>query len=133
MNMHNETTEFSFVLKPTKYGIGVFAAHNIKEETYLRLFRDEDASMVSIVRKKEDVPEFFRQYCVDRNDGNLLCPKDFGRMEAGWYLNHSKTPNAYHRDYNYYALRDILEGEEITIDYNFLEEPDEAKEEYYST
>ena len=47
------------------------------------------------------------------------------------YLNHSKTPNAYHKNYNYYALRDIKAGEEITIDYNTLEEPEEAKEDFY--
>ena len=61
----------------------------------------------------------------------MRCPKDFGCMEIGWYLNHSKTPNAYHRNYEYYALRDIKTGEEITVDYNTLEEPEEAKENYY--
>jgi hypothetical protein len=129
--MRDKTTEFSFVLKPTKYGVGVFATHGIKKETYLRLFRDETGAIVSVVRKKEAVPEFFRRYCVDRGD-TLRCPKDFSRMEIGWYLNHSKTPNAYHRNYNYYALIDIPAGEEIMVDYNTLEEQEEAFEDYYS-
>ena len=129
--MQNKTNEFSFMLKSTKHGIGVFASNDIKKETYLRLFRDETGDPVSANRKKEDVPEIFRQYCVDRSNGKLLCPKDFGCMEVGWHLNHSKTPNAYHRDYNYYALRDILAGEEVTIDYNSLEESEQAKEDYY--
>lgn len=125
------TTEFSFVLKPAEHGIGVFAAHDIKEGTYLRFFADEtELTDKSVKRNKKDVPEFFRQYCVDRGD-ILICPKDFGHMEVGWHLNHSKTPNAYHKNYDYYALRDIKEGEEITIDYNSLEEPEEAKEDYY--
>lgn len=52
--MENKTTEFSFILKPTKHGIGVFATHDIKAETYLRLFGSEDATTdVSVVRKKE--------------------------------------------------------------------------------
>lgn len=129
--MQNKTTEFSFTLKPAEHGVGVFAAHDIKAETYLRFYDGEtEETDVSVVRKKEDVPEFFREYCLNRGD-TLLCPKDFGCMEIGWYLNHSKTPNAYHRNYNFYALRDIKKGEEITIDYNALEEPEEAKKDYY--
>ena len=129
--MRNETTEFSFILKSTKHGIGVFGVHDIKKDTYLRLFANELLSGdVSILRKKEDVPEIFRQYCIDRPQG-IICPRDFGCMEIGWHLNHSKTPNAYHRNYIYYALRDIKAGEEITIDYNTLKEPEENKENYY--
>lgn len=129
----NKTTEFSFILKPSQYGVGVFAVHDIKARTYLRLFGTEtiDTDM-SILRNKNDVPEFFRQYCVDRGS-KLMCPQDFGRMELGWYLNHSKTPNAFHNNRGCYALRDIKAGEEITIDYNNLGEPEEAKEGYYKS
>ncbi len=132
--MQNKTTEFSFILKTTEHGIGVFAVHDIKAETYLRLFGDEknEKNDVSVIRKKEGVPKFFQQFCVSRGD-TLRCPKDFGCMEVGWYLNHSKTPNAYHKNYEYYAIRDIKAGEEITIDYNILEEPKEAKENYYKS
>ncbi len=127
----DKTTEFSFVLKPAEHGIGVFAAHDIKKDTYLRLFREKDSPLSAIVRKKEDVPEYFKQFCLDRGE-TLLCPQDFGRMEIGWHLNHSKNPNAEHdENYNYYASHDIKEGEEITINYNSLEEPEEAKEDYY--
>ena len=130
--MQNKTTEFSFILKPAEHGIGVFAVHDIKAETYLRLFGDEENEKidVSVIRKKEDVPKFFQQFCVGRGD-TLRCPKDFGCMEVGWYLNHSKTPNTYHKNYEYYAIRDIKAGEEITINYNTLEEPKAAKENYY--
>lgn len=127
--MKHETTEFSFLLKPCQYGIGVFAVHDIAEGTYLRLFgerydkQEED-------RKKADVPEELRFYCIDRGD-ILRCPRDFGRMELGWYINHSQTPNAVHKEYDYYALRDINAGEEITTDYGLFEEPEEAREEYY--
>lgn len=129
--MQNKTTEFSFTLKSSNHEVGVFAVHDIKAEIFLRVFGDENnPNDVSIVRKKEDIPEFFRQFCVDR--GNTMeCPKDFGCMEVGWFINHSKTPNAYIRDKEYFALRDISAGEEITIDYNYLREPEEAKEYYY--
>lgn len=129
--MSDRTTEFSFVLKPSDHGIGVFAVHDIPAETYLRLFADDvEPEAVSVVRKKEDIPEIFRKYCIDRGD-TMTGPRDFGRIDIGWHLNHSITPNAYHRQYEFYALRDIKAGEEITIDYNTLEEPDEAIEDYY--
>lgn len=127
----NKTSEFSFILKPSKYGVGVFAAHDISKGVHLRLFGDEDKmGDVSVLRKKTDIPEFFREYCVDRGD-EMRCPADFGCMEMGWFLNHSKDPNAYHKNYEFYAMRDIFEGEEITINYNSLEEPEDSKESYY--
>ncbi|MCA9370379.1 MAG: SET domain-containing protein-lysine N-methyltransferase [Candidatus Peregrinibacteria bacterium] len=62
----------------------------------------------------------------------MECPKYFNHMEIGCYLNHAKNPNAMHdKEYRYYALQDIHAGEEITIDYNTLEEPEEDKESYY--
>ena len=127
----DKTDEFSFVLKPAQYGVGVFATHDIKAGIFLRLFREKDDPRASVVRNKKDVPNMFIQYCLDRGD-TLICPKDFGCMEIGWYLNHSKTPNAYHDDdYNYYASSDIKTGEEITIDYNLLGEPEDTKEDYF--
>ncbi len=129
--MQNQTTEFSFVLKPVKYGVGIYATHDIKEGSYLRLFGDENKDRrASVIRDKKDVPKDFVPYCIDRGE-KIACPKDFGCMEIGWYLNHSKSPNAFHRNYSYYALRDIKTGEEIVIDYNSLEEPEESKEDYY--
>lgn len=54
------TTEFSFVLKLSEHGVGVFAVHDIKEGTYLRFFGEEkdDTVDVAIPRKKEDVPYY---------------------------------------------------------------------------
>lgn len=130
--MNNKTTEFSFILKPSEYGVGVFATEDIKKDTHLRLFGDEETiDFRSLVRNKEDVPELFQGYCMDR-DEKLICPMDFGQMHVGWYLNHSNSPNTYpDSDYKWYASRDIKAGEEITIDYNTLNEPEDGKEDYY--
>ena len=126
------TNEFSFFLKQSEHGLGVFTAHRIQKGTYLRLFGDDKKfENRARARKQQDVPEFFSQYCLDRGD-LLMCPPDFGHMAIGWYLNHSKTPNAIHRNFDWYAVKDILSGEEITIDYNSLEEPEDAKEDYYA-
>lgn len=130
-----ETNEFSFRLKPSEHGIGVFALHDIEKGTYLRLFGDKnkEGNFESRTRSipVKDIPAELEEYCVSRGE-TANCPQDFGQMAVGWYLNHSGTPNAYHDDqYRYFALRDIKKDEELTIDYNSLEEPESAKDDYY--
>ena len=127
------TNEFSFILKPSKFGVGVFAMHDIKKGDYLRLFGDEKEFEHRVrLMDKNDVPEFFQSYCMDRDD-KLVTPLDFGNMPVGWYLNHSKNSNATHKDFHWYASRDIKNGEEILVDYNSLEEPEKSKEYYYKS
>ena len=135
--MQNKTTEFSFILKPSKHGIdifavGVFATENIKKNTHLKLFGDgETIDLRSSIRKKKDVPTIFHGYCMDRGD-ELICPNDFGHMHIGWFLNHSNLPNTYpDSDYKWYASQNIKAGEEIVIDYNSLDEPSAGKGDYY--
>jgi len=130
----NKTTEFSFMLKPSKHGIGVFVTHDVKKDTFLRLFGSGGLDNVknrSRELNKDEVPEVMQNYCIERDNNKLMCPQDFSCMHVGWYLNHSSEPNAYHIDYNWYAKRDIKAYEEILIDYNSLEEPKETKDEYY--
>jgi hypothetical protein len=107
--------------------------YTIFQRVHLRLFGDEKTiDLRSLERPKGDVPAIFRDYCLDKG-AKLICPKDFGQMQIGWYLNHSKSPNTYRDDdYKWYASREIKVGDEITIDYNSLEEPSEAKKEYYN-
>lgn len=125
----DRTNEFSFMLKPAVHGVGVFAVHDIEQGTHLRLFGDDEKVCV---RVRTEVPELFREYCIERGE-KLFCPEDFGQMCVGWYLNHSFAPNAQRDDdFKWYALRDIKSGEEIVIDYNSLEEPDSAREGYYA-
>jgi SET domain-containing protein len=124
------TNEFSFILKPAEHGVGVFAVHDIKKGTHLRLFVDEKTTEHEArVLRKTDVPETFQGHCLERGE-TMICPPDFGALPIGWYVNHSTTPNTApgknpnkHRRYRWYAIRDIIAGEEILIDYNDLEEP----------
>ena len=126
----DSTNEFSFVLKPADHGVGVFATHDIKKGTHLRLFVDEKTSEHEArTMDKNSVPELFQGYCLDRGD-TMICPPDFGALPIGWYINHSSKPNTeagnnpnLHRRYRWYASRDIKNGEEILIDYNSLQEP----------
>ena len=121
------TNEFSFLLKPSKYGVGVFAAHDIVKGTYLKLFGDESVRTM----QRSEVPEIFQDYCVGKGE-MLTCPTDFSAMHVGWYLNHSKDGfNAKHQNFKWFASRDIKAGEEMLVDYNTLEENEEDKQDYY--
>lgn len=118
----DRTDEASFLLRPSRHGVGVFAAHAIRAGTYLRLYADPEAEISRRVRRCE-VPGEFIKYCLEVDDEHVIRPNDFGHMELVWYLNHSPTPNAGHCDYRYHALRDIEAGEEITIDYATVDRP----------
>ena len=57
--------------------------------------------------------------------GMLYIPKfTMNELGAGFYLNHSKTPNmaAMKGGEDFIALRDIKEGEELTVDYGTYSE-----------
>jgi hypothetical protein len=126
----DETTELSFGLGPSPYGIGVFALHAIAAGTPLKLCGDDEAEISHTV-PVETVPEALLKYCIAVSATEVIRPNDFSRMEMIWYVNHSAEPNAAHEGFRYRALRDIAEGEEITIDYNTLGIPPELCEDYF--
>ena len=130
----DKTNEFSFLLKPSQTGIGVFAAHDIKQGTLLRLLGEHHNDFVE--RSEDEVPEWFRQYCLGYENGKLICPKDFGQMSLEWFVNHAPDEEATATSQDgvhHYASRDIKAGEEITIDYNIFGEDEDHKESYYSS
>lgn len=133
-------SEFSFMLKPSPLGgVGVFATHDIPVGTHLFNRKFEMRTM-----KVKDVPAPLLKYCIYINDLECLCPERFDRMEIGWYINHSSTPNIARKNVvsnaeaeknikerAVYAIQNIKAGDEIFIDYNSLDEPDHLKEDYY--
>ncbi len=71
--------------------------------------------------KKNPVLAKFVEFFAVVSDGTAYMPPNFSRLDVGWYLNHSDKFNAYHdENYRYYAVRDIEEGEELTINYHEL-------------
>jgi len=128
--MRTDTNHQSFILKPSSIkGIGVFALHDIAEGTYLELFRND---FEEEVREVGDVPEELQGYCLTREDGRLLCPKFFNRMDIGNYVNHSENANMqYRKGGGYFAKRDIKAGEELLANYRELDEPERSREDYY--
>lgn len=54
------------------------------------------------------------------------CPTSFNCLTPAWYINESKKPNTRcDENYDFYSLRDIESGEELTVDYEtFSDYPD---------
>lgn len=123
-------TQYSGALKPSPLGgIGVFATHDIPAGTEVQLFSRDIPPRRA---KLKEIPPEFRKFCVYINDEDVLCPHRFDLMEIGWYLNHSHSPNIIKiAESDAIAVRDILAGEEILLDYNQLDEPSHLKEPYY--
>jgi len=119
---YDATDEFSFVLKPSTIGgIGVFSTHGIVKGTMLALFPNLRTRFVSNEQMEKDprLKKFCEFYGVETGKGSYVA-RSFGHMQVGWFLNHSDAPNAHHKRYKYFAIRDIDANEEITIDYRVL-------------
>jgi SET domain-containing protein len=111
-------------IKPSKiHGVGVFAIRDIKKETYI--FPGDDDELVWIKKNAlkgvvRNVKRLYEDFCVIQEKGKTYgCPKNFNKMTIAWYLNHSKKPNVgCDKNYNFFALRKIKSGEELTADYD---------------
>lgn len=133
-NSHIQTltpiTELSFALKPSSLGggsVGWFALHNIAAGTSVILPDDFKTRELN----PKDIPAELRKYCVMLSDEICLAPERFNRMENLWYINHSDTPNVTRAAPRVcVTLKDIAQGEELTMNFNQFEEPEHLKEGY---
>lgn len=124
----SKTDQFSFVLRPSKFGIGVFTTHKIKKGTLLKLWNKKEKTHLKTHIGKSYKEDFLDRYCVkttekENNKFIYNCPEYFNRMSIGWYLNHSHRPNTFQKKgnvENHYARHNLKQGEEITIDYRDL-------------
>jgi len=133
-------SEFSLILKPSSLGgIGVFATHDIPTGTVILTHEHKIRKM-----KTKDIPADFVKFCIHINNEECIGPERFDRLEIGWFINHSITPNIAPRTQvhnanlahgikidGFIAISDIKAGEEILIDYNSLDEPEHLKEDFY--
>lgn len=110
-------------LRPSSiHGIGCFAILDIPAGT--ELFPDSSGEMAWIPKKvinglPPEIAKLYKDFAVEVKD-LFGCPRNFNSMDPSWYLNNSETPNAFcdpKREYSFYTLRDIKDGEEITVNY----------------
>jgi uncharacterized protein len=115
-------------LKKSNHGVGVFAIQDIQKGEPI-FYGDEDAEIIwvnksELVNISPAIKKMYDDFCIIRNNGNEYgCPKNFNLMTISWYLNDSKEPNVIcDKNYIFSALRNIREGEELTIDYDTYSE-----------
>lgn len=117
-------------IRPSKiHGVGVFAIRDVPKGS--KIFAEDDSELIWMKRSAlkldelpQDIRRLYEQFCLIKDKGETYgCPKSFNLMTVAWYLNHSKTPNVgCDKDYVFFALRDIRNGEELTADYHTYNE-----------
>ncbi len=101
-------------------GVGVFAVRDIPRGT--KIFANEQSAMVEVDRaslkdESESMKKLYHNYCVWRGE-KLYCPVNFNSVTPAYFINHADTPNVMcDEDFDFVALRDILPGEELLVDY----------------
>lgn len=113
-----------------KNGVGVFAVKGIPENKRIFAHENEEISW----KKKQSIPKggvlrkMYDDFAIIKGD-LYGCPTSFNRLTPAWFLNESKTPNTRcDENYDFYTLREIAPGEELTVDYaTFSDYPDKRK------
>ena len=109
------------------HGIGVFAISIIKKGTALFKYDNTEIVWVNaseIVNTSDSIKKMYTDFCVIKDHGTLYgCPSNFNQLTMAWYMNHSDTPNvSIYKNYDFRTIRDIQDGEELTINYNTFSE-----------
>jgi hypothetical protein len=75
-------------------------------------------------KRPKEILRLYEDFAVIK-DNRYGCPPTFNRLTMSWYINHSENPNVYcDENYNFFALRDIKPGEELTADYSTYNDPE---------
>jgi hypothetical protein len=109
------------------HGVGVFAVKNIKKATAIFPGDSDELLWVDSTElpRETSLRKFYEDFAVVKTDakGNPTrfgCPVHFNRLTMPWYLNDQKTgekPNVRcDENFEFWALRDIKRGEELTVD-----------------
>lgn len=102
-------------------GVGVFTTLPLRKGEWADIFDPLDGKFVEKPQSEEEM-KILNHFGIEMKNGWFV-PLDWRRISIGWYLNHSDNPNLEGNSDQtaYYATRDILAGEELTIDYAKLD------------
>lgn len=117
---------YARIQKSRTHGVGLFAVRDIRTGT--KLFGGDDSGMVWVNEKEiAGLPKQVKRLYTDfgvLKDGRYGCPVSFNQLTPSWYLNDSKrAPNLRcDENYDFFALRNIKAGEELTANYSTYSE-----------
>jgi SET domain-containing protein len=106
------------------HGVGVIAIEFIPAGTRIwpkvRGEKIRTVKVANVIDTSVEMQRLYRDFCpLDSKKGKYFCPASFNILTPSWYVNDSKTPNIrIDREYEFFALRDIKIGEELTVDYS---------------
>lgn len=112
------------------HGVGVGAVVNIPKGTIIFMgneppTREVPVSVVESLPK--NVQRLYNDFSVRAGD-KYICPDDFNELTVGWFFNDSDEPNidciivrSRTDGFKFVANRDIVEGEELTMNYHLYE------------
>jgi hypothetical protein len=112
--------------KSERHGVGAFAIRRIRKGS--RVFSNDPGGVVwipedEVKRLPAATRKLYEDFAVLKN-GRYGAPVHFERLTPAWYVNDDrKGPNLRADEYlNFFALRDIVAGEELTADYSTYSE-----------
>ena len=125
--LHELQQETYVMLKPSGvHGIGVFAIKDIPKGCR-NMFSRGVGEWLTISRKEVDAlpqhsKELVENFCLYDDENYFVPDYGFKLMDMAVYLNHSETPNiiSINDGEAFEAIRDILPGEELLVDYGEL-------------
>ncbi|HRI00422.1 MAG TPA: SET domain-containing protein-lysine N-methyltransferase [Saprospiraceae bacterium] len=114
-------------LKPSPlHGIGVFALREIQKGCS-SIFSNRDwgwehLSYDEVAELPSHSQFMIETYCLFDDKGYYVPSQGFTIMDQALFLNHSETPNiaSINEGEKFVALRTIMEGEELVIDYGSI-------------
>jgi SET domain-containing protein len=120
------------MIKPSPlHGIGVFAIRDIPKGTK-NIFSKGVGEWIKVSKQEVDAlpqhsKDLIENHCLFDEDHYFIPDYGFKLVDLVIYLNHSETPNviSLHDGEEFEAIRDILCGEELLVDYGTIVECDE--------
>jgi hypothetical protein len=122
--------------KVDRDGVGVFAIRKIPKG--VRIFPDDTARLRRVRKESlrnlpDELRRLYEDFAVIKPD-YYLCPPSFNRLTVSWYLNEPKKggkPNVRcDNNYDFFAIRDIKPGEELTTVYSTYSDPSRWETDY---
>jgi len=125
-------------LRPSRVhqgGVGVFAIRNIRKDELIFLGDNEEIRWVdkaSFKNEPKAIRELYKDFPIIKRS-RYGCPLNFNRLTVAWYINEPRKgdrPNVRcetaQAEYEFYALRNIKAGEELTVVYDYSDPPPPA-------